>query len=287
MIKFLLMMLAFTGTFLARAQEGKSCCSPAATEEKAFGPAQMALLANDRNFVKMHEAPLPGADVPDEGNFVTFPTADSVEGRAFEVKSPEPTGKVLLVFHEWWGVNEYIRQEAVRLQKELGNVTVLAIDLYDGKVATTPEEAGKLTQSVTKERATNIIKGALAYVGTNSKVATIGWCFGGSWSHQAALIGGKQTAACVMYYGMPEMDVERLKTQNGPVLGIFAKQDGWITPEKVKDFEAAMKKAGKKLTVKTYDAVHAFANPSNPKHDKKAAEDANKRAVEFLKKYLL
>lgn len=287
MLKFFVVMGVALLAVRANAQEEGSCCQHATTSQSGFGPAEMALLANDQKFVQLHESPLPGAVAPEEGEFVTFPTADSIDGRVFEVKSPAPSDKVILMFHEWWGLNEYIQQEAVRLQNELGNVTVLAVDLYDGKVATTPEEAGKLTQSVTKERGTNIIKGVLNYVGADAGIATIGWCFGGSWSHQAALLGGNQTRACVIYYGMPEMDVDRLRAENGPVLGIFAKQDGWVTPEKVKEFETAMKKAGKKLTVQSYDAAHAFANPSNLHHDKKAAEDANKRTVKFLKRNLL
>jgi len=70
------------------------------------------------------------------------------------------------------------------------------------------------------------------------------------------------------------------------VLGIFAVRDGWITPAKVKEFEVTMKKASKRITVKMYDADHAFANPSNPKFDKTATADAHKHVVEFLKKYL-
>jgi carboxymethylenebutenolidase len=138
-----------------------------------------------------------------------------------------------------------------------------------------------------EERIRAIIKGALDYAGSKAKVGTIGWCFGGGWSLQTALMAGKQTSACVMYYGMPETDVEKLKTINGPVLGIFAKKDGWINPEKVKEFEANMKLASKKLTLKMYDADHAFANPSNPKFDKEAAADAHKVAVAFLKKNLV
>lgn len=264
----------------------QACCSPT-TSENMSGPHQMAMLGNDENFVKMHEAPLPLSFTPESGNFITFKTNDTLDGRAFEVKSPNQSNKFIFMFHEWWGLNEYIQQEAERLQKELSDVTVLAIDLYDGKVADTPDEAGKLTKTVTTERATNIINGALTYVGENAKIGTIGWCFGGGWSHQAALLGGKQTAACVIYYGMPEMDVERLKALNAPVLGIFGKQDGWISPEKVKEFEKAMKQAGKKLTVKMYDAVHAFANPSNPKHDKKATEDAHKHTIAFFKSNIL
>jgi carboxymethylenebutenolidase len=85
---------------------------------------------------------------------------------------------------------------------------------------------------------------------------------------------------------MPERNVERLKQLDAPVLGIFAEQDQSITPEIVRDFEQKMKGAGKEVTIKMYDAVHAFANPSNPKYDKVAAEDAHKLAIAFIQKQL-
>jgi carboxymethylenebutenolidase len=85
-----------------------------------------------------------------------------------------------------------------------------------------------------------------------------------------------------MYYGMPEKSVVRLKTLNCEVLGIFAKQDQFINAELVKTFEANMKAANKKLTVCNYEADHAFANPSNPKHNKEFAADAHAKALKFL-----
>ena len=97
------------------------------------------------------------------------------------------------------------------------------------------------------------------------------------------MMAGGQAAACVLYYGMPEMDEARLKTLAAPVLGIFAEKDEWISPKVVAEFKAAMRGAKRSLTVKSYKAAHAFANPSNPRHDKTAAEDANRRAVVFLK----
>ena len=111
----------------------------------------------------------------------------------------------------------------------------------------------------------------------------MGWCFGGGWSLQAALLGGKQTVGCVMYYGMPEKDVAKLKTLNSDVLGLFADQDKWINPEVVKQFEKDMAAAGKKVTVKEYPADHAFANPSNPKYNKELATDAHQKALAYLK----
>ncbi|MBK5286247.1 MAG: dienelactone hydrolase family protein, partial [Bacteroidia bacterium] len=88
------------------------------------------------------------------------------------------------------------------------------------------------------------------------------------------------------YYGMPESDLKKLQALSAPVLGIFASLDGWITPEKVSKFETDMKKYNKEITVKSFTADHAFANPSNPKFDKAASEEAHKMAVKFLKEHL-
>ena len=89
-----------------------------------------------------------------------------------------------------------------------------------------------------------------------------------------------------MYYGMPVTDASDLLQLNAPVLGIFAKQDGWITPEVVDNFAFAMKKAHKELEVHSYDADHAFANPSNPDYNKEAKEDAWNKTIAFFKEYL-
>jgi carboxymethylenebutenolidase len=262
------------------AQAGKSCCAPTST-------AEFAMLASDEKFRSAHLEPIPFSFVPENGKEISFTTADGVDGKGYEVKAAKETNTTIFMIHEWWGLNDYIKQEAEKLQKELGNVNVIALDLYDGKIATTQQEAGKYMGEAKEDRIRTILKGALDYVGSKAKVGTIGWCFGGGWSLQTALMAGKQTSACVMYYGMPETDVDKLKTLGGPVLGIFAKKDGWINTDKVKEFEANMKKASRKLTIKTYDADHAFANPSNPKFDKEAAADAHKATVAFFRKYLL
>lgn len=262
------------------AQAGKSCCAPTST-------AEFAMLASDDKFRSAHLDPLPFRFTPENGKDMMFKTLDGVDGRGFEIKAAKETNATVFMIHEWWGLNDYIKQEAEKLQAELGNVNVIALDLYDGKVATTQQEAGKYMGEAKEERIRAIISGALDYVGPKAKVGTIGWCFGGGWSLQTALMAGKRTSACVMYYGMPEGDLAKLKGMNGPVLGIFGSKDAWITPAKVKEFEVNMKKVSKKLTLKMYDADHAFANPSNPKFDKEAAADAHKTAVAFLTKYLV
>ena len=281
----LLMVLCLLALQWAAAQEKTSCCvKPAADASEAT--TQFAMLASNKSFRDKHASPLPFTLLNPAGKMVTFKTPDGKTGMAYELKAARKTDKYLFVFHEWWGLNDYIKQEAEKLGKELGNVNVLALDLYDGKVATDSKQAMQYVQAVDNKRAMNIIKGALAYAGKDADIATIGWCFGGSWSLQAAILAGDQADACVVYYGMPERDEERLKLLHAPVLGIFASQDNSITPEIVQDFEQKMKDANKKVTIKMYDAVHAFANPSNPKYDKVATADARKRTIAFLKENL-
>jgi carboxymethylenebutenolidase len=277
---FLLLATAFLlGTAAAQTSPVLSCCARPAT---ASATEAFAMLATDKDFSGGHDAPLPYS-YEGEGQSITFKTTDGQTGHGFEIKSAKPSNKYLFVIHEWWGLNDYIKKEAATYAQEMPGVNVIALDLYDGQVATTPEEAGKLMQGVKTERAAAIVKGAQLYAGPRAQFASVGWCFGGGWSLQSALLGGKQTVGCVMYYGMPEKDVAKLKTLNSDVLGLFAEQDKWISPEVVKQFEKDMAAAGKKVAVKEYPADHAFANPSNPKYNKELATDAHQKALAYLK----
>jgi len=193
---------------------------------------------------------------------------------------------VLILFHEWWGLNDYIKREAVRWQDLLGNVDVYAVDLYDGKVATTPEMASNLSGSLDVRRTDNIIKGALAKAGKNNQIATLGWCLGGSYAFTAAVNAGMQARGCVMYYGFPEKDVKRIKPLQTDVLFVQALQDQFITTEMIKTFQEQVRATNHEFKWESFDAVHAFANPSNPKHNADAAAKAEVLTVQFLKEKL-
>ncbi len=257
-----------------KAQTTMNCCSTA-TEK-------FAMLASDKSFVMSHTEPLPFTYSSAKGHDITYKTSDGTDAHAWEVKADKNKNYYLFVIHEWWGLNDYIKQESERLSDELG-VNVIALDLYDGKVATTREDASKYVQSVKTDRAMGIIHGAYDYVGANAKILTIGWCFGGGWSLQTAIEGGKQVVGCVIYYGMPEKDVDRLKKLNCDVIGFFASKDNFINPQIVDEFKQNMQKAGKNVTTYEYDADHGFANPSNPIYNKEATEDAHTKAIAFLK----
>ena len=252
---------------------------------KSLAGNDMSAMAADPAFQRLHVAPLPFTYIG-AGEMVKFPTSDGQSASGFLLKAKQPSNKWLLVYQEWWGLNDNIKQQAETFYNDLKDVNVLAVDMYDGKVATEPAEAGKLMQGASKDRLANIQKGAIAFAGPKAEFASVGWCFGGMLSLQSALMEGQKAKGCVMYYGRPEQDVEKLKTLNTDVLGIFGSQDKGITPETVKTFEENMQKAGKKVTVKMYDAGHGFANPSNPIYNKEASADAYKLALAYLKEKL-
>ncbi len=256
-----------------------ACCAKSA-------PQQFAMLASNSKFVMSHGTPKPFHFQSSIGKQVTYKTPDGKESTAYELKAKSPTNNYLIVIHEYWGLNDYIKKESEKLYTDLGNVNVIALDLYDGKVATTQQDAGKYMGAVKDERAQAIIKGAIEYAGPKAKIATIGWCFGGGWSLQASLLAGKQDVACVMYYGMPKKSIDRLKTLNADVLGNFANKDQWINTKVVSQFEADMKAAGKKLYLHQYDADHAFANPSSPNANNEVAQKAYAFTLEYLKSRL-
>jgi carboxymethylenebutenolidase len=243
-------------------------------------------MSKETQFRMAHDEPLPFTLADAKGTAVKVKAADGTECMGYEVKAAKPSKSVVFMVHEWWGLNDYIKQQADMLSTELG-VTVIALDLYDGKVATTREDAGKAMQGLKPERAQVIVQAFAKYVGADAKIGTVGWCMGGMYSLQSALTLGKQAAACVMYYGMPELDAKKLANLNAPVLGLFGKQDQWPKPEIVETFQKTMKEVGKSVEVKMYDANHAFANPSNPNFNKAFTEDAHKLTVEFFKKHLM
>jgi len=201
-----------------------------------------------------------------------------------------PAGKgpflALVVIHEWWGLNDWVKDEASKLSDQ-GYVT-LAVDLYRGKVAKTPDEAHEIMRGVPEDRAKRDLHAAVKFLKAQSsvkkdRIGSIGWCMGGGYSLDVAL-QEPDLAATVINYGHLATDPNALMKINAPILGLFGGQDQGITPSDVKKFEEEMKKTGKRIEVVIYpDAGHAFENPNNKSGYRAAdAADAWKRTVNFL-----
>ncbi len=192
--------------------------------------------------------------------------------------------------HEWWGLNENIQEMARDLAAE--GYVVLAVDLYGGNVASTPQEAGQYATQVRENvpEAVEHMKSATSFLKESDfvledAIASIGWCFGGGMSLQLSL--NESLAATVIYYGNLETDEERLSAIKWPVLGIFADQDAVISLDSVHQFEAGLNQLGIENEIYIYEGVpHAFANPSNPGHDAEKTADAWEKTIAFLDRNL-
>ena len=246
-----------------------------------------------------HDAPTPTPAVKMEPRVpvetqegVVYGKSDVTEYKGYLARPKDAKGPMpgIIVIHEWWGLNDNIRAMTRRLAGE--GYTALAVDLYAGKTASDPATAQKLMQDAAANEAAGIanLKAAYEYLVRQEKatsVGTIGWCAGGGWSLKTALALPDKVNATVMYYGAVETDPKKLAPLKMPILGNFAGDDQAIPPSAVKEFEKALKDAGKSVDIKIYEgANHAFANSSGKNYKPDAAEDAWKRTVAFFAKAL-
>ena len=221
-----------------------------------------------------------------DGKSVSYKSGDeNVQGVLYAPSGNGPF-PALIVIHEWWGLNDWVKEQASKLADQ-GYVT-LAIDLYRGKVATTPDMAHEVMRGVPDDRAARDLHAAVEFLAAQSnvsknKIGVIGWCMGGGYALNAALHESTLKAA-VINYGHLATDPAQLASINAAILGIFGGKDRGIPVDDVNKFADALKKAGKKVEIKIYpDAGHAFENPNNKEgYRADDAADAWKRTVAFL-----
>lgn len=195
----------------------------------------------------------------------------------------------IILIHEWWGLNDDIR-ELARQFAQSGYV-VLAVDLYDGESTMDPTRARELAAAIrtNPESAFDQLEATVAYLRElqyvdETKLASVGWCFGGTWSYQMA-VNDLGTRASVMYYGQFDLedDFTHMRTH---ILGHFGEEDSNITIDTVREFQAALQTTHGPHEVYIYPHVgHGFANArggNNLEYDAEAAHLAWSRTLEFL-----
>ena len=189
----------------------------------------------------------------------------------------------IVMIHEWWGLNENIKEMADKLASH--GYVVLAVDLYGGKVATTSDQARQLIIQFDTDNGLQNMNSAVLLLSENysvSNIGSIGWCFGGGQSLNLALDSDKIDAT-VIYYGSVVSDPEILSVIDWPVLGVFAELDKGIPVESVNAFESALNQADVENQILIYDGVnHAFANPSGERFAPEASKDAWDQTISFL-----
>ncbi len=201
-----------------------------------------------------------------------------------------PAGKgpfpALIVIHEWWGLNDWVKDQASKLADQ--GYVALAIDLYRGKVATTPDMAHEIMRGVPEDRAKRDLHAAFEFLALAAQCEERPHRLH-RLVHGRRLLARRRPAGTdprrdVINYGHLATDTDALKKINAPILGLFGAQDHGITPDDVTNLSATMDQLGKKVDVKIYDdAGHAFENPNNKDGYRAAdAADAWKRTVDFL-----
>lgn len=217
---------------------------------------------------------------------VTFPSGQSAGQGLLYLPQGEGRHPALVVIHEWWGLNDWIKQEAQRYAA-MGYV-VLAVDLYHGKIADTSDMAHELSRGLPQDQGVRDLTAAVKYLESREdvkrrRIGAVGWCMGGGYALQLAM-ASPQLRAVAVNYGSLATDRASLRRIHAAVLGNFGGLDRGIPPESVHAFELTMQGLGKPANIRIYpDAGHAFENPNNATgYRPEDAKDALERIDRFL-----
>jgi carboxymethylenebutenolidase len=221
------------------------------------------------------------------GKMVEFPTnGHTTQGYLATPASGKGPG--VIVIQEWWGLVPHVKNVADRFAAE--GFSALAPDMYHGQTASEPDTAGKLFMALNIEQAEKDLRGATTYLKGHSstgKIGVVGFCMGGQLALLTATLD-PSIAACVNFYGIHPNVKPDYRKLAGPVLGLYAERDGFVTPEVAKGVDKAIKDAGKSSEIHVYPGVdHGFFNDDRPDvHDKPAAEDAWRRTLAFFRQHV-
>ena len=204
---------------------------------------------------------------------LSFNTAGG-ETTAYVAKPEGSNGKAVIIIQEWWGLNDHIKDITGRYADE--GFTAIAPDLYRGKLATNPQEAGQMMQELKIEDGLDTIKNAIDEANKKygfEHFGITGFCMGGTYALRAACLVEGISAAAPFYGDIPEEDV--LKNLTAPTIFVAATEDKWINGEKVGYLEDVTEKYELPVTVVKYEADHAFFNNTRPEvYNETAAKDA-------------
>lgn len=223
--------------------------------------------------------------------YLVYPS--STDKNATSITGQQQKLPAVVMIHEWWGLNDNIKEMADELAGE--GYVVLGADLYNGEVATDPNRARELSSSVRENPQQGItnLQSAVQYLASlpnvnGSRIAALGWCFGGGQSLQLALNSEQHPlAATVIYYGNLVNDTSELSKIKWPVLGIFGDQDNSIPVDSVRAFGRGLNETGVTNEIYIYPGVgHAFANPSGDNYAPQETADAWQKTLTFLDKYV-
>ncbi|MDE3094985.1 MAG: dienelactone hydrolase family protein [Chloroflexota bacterium] len=221
------------------------------------------------------------------GDMVSF-ASNGGQTSGYLARPASGRGPGVVVIQEWWGLVPHIKEVADRFAR--AGYLALAPDLYHGRQTTEPDEAGKLMMSLKMDEAAKDMAGAYEYLKAHDactgKVASVGYCMGGGLSLYMATL--KPLDACVVYYGVLQGVQPDLSKLAGPVLGHYASDDAWASPQVAHNLEQQIRDAGKHAQIYIYEGTdHAFFNDTRPEvYNKAAAELSWDRTLAFFREHL-
>jgi carboxymethylenebutenolidase len=203
----------------------------------------------------------------------------------------EGGGPGVVVIQEWWGITDHIKDICNRFVAE--GFTALAPDLYNGKIAKAPDEAGKLMMALNIVQAEKTMRGAIQDLlkrpsCTSKTVGVVGFCMGGQLAMYAAATNPEQVSACVNFYGIHPNVKPPFQQMKAALLGLFAEKDNSVNAEAVESLRKTLSAAGKTFELHTYNNVsHAFFNDTRPQvYDAQSAKDAWHRTLQFFRQHV-
>jgi dienelactone hydrolase len=202
---------------------------------------------------------------------------DTSEFHSFIAYDQNLEGKrpIVLVIPEWWGLNDYIRSRAKQLA-ELGYIA-MAVDMYgDNKQGNNPDEAGKLATpfytnpQMAKARMDVALEKIKSYAQSDtSRIAAIGYCFGGSMVLNYAKMGANIDGV-VSFHGILEGIPPQKDLLKADILVCHGDNDAFVPPAQVDAFRKKMDSVNANYIFKSYaGGMHAFTNPQADEWGKK------------------
>lgn len=230
---------------------------------------------------------------------VSFPSED--KGVTVSAFLAQPSGRLpsgnrpapaVVISHEWWGLNDHIKDIAQRFARE--GFVALAPDLYARQGSPVTKDAGeaaKLMESLKSQLTLKDLNGAVKWLKQQPfvdawKIGATGFCMGGTFALMLASHNSDIKASVPFYGQVPPTD--NLKYLLCPILFIHGAQDGWITKAEVERLRQGLAQFGRPGEVRSYpDAGHAFFNDTRPEAYRPAeAQDAWRRTLAFLRTHL-
>ncbi|HTT86581.1 MAG TPA: dienelactone hydrolase family protein [Acidimicrobiales bacterium] len=224
------------------------------------------------------------------GEMIEFPS-NGTQDRGYLAVPASGEGPPVVVIQEWWGLVPHILDVCDRFAS--AGFVALAPDLYRGRSATEPDEAGKAMMAMKMDEAARDMSGAVDEVRRRSgrdNVGVVGFCMGGGLALVLATQRPDAVVACVPFYGIiPWPDAQPdYSAMRAAVLGHIAAKDDFFSPEAASTLENQLKDLGVDVQFHIYPgADHAFFNDTRPEvHDAQASAAAWQRTLDFLHAHL-